>query len=77
MSDRTDALQSALKKIAADLAARGPVPYVWLPQLNERDQDKASTHVNSMFEKAEEQSWLARASGLSDRPTRPVASTGA
>jgi hypothetical protein len=23
----------------------------WLPQLNERDQDKASTHVNSMFEK--------------------------
>ena len=23
----------------------------WLPLLNERDQDKASTHVNSMFEK--------------------------
>jgi Transposase DDE domain len=38
MSDRSDALQSALKKIAADLAARGPVPYVWLPQLNERDR---------------------------------------
>jgi hypothetical protein len=27
MSDRSDALQRALKKIAADLAARGPVPY--------------------------------------------------
>jgi hypothetical protein len=28
MSDRSDALQSGLKKIAADLAARGgPVPY--------------------------------------------------
>jgi hypothetical protein len=29
-------------KVACDL---------WLPQLNERDQDRASTHVNSMFEK--------------------------
>jgi hypothetical protein len=27
MSDRSDALQSGLKKIAADLAARCPVPY--------------------------------------------------
>jgi len=29
-------------KVACDL---------WLPQLNERDQDQASTHANSMFEK--------------------------
>ena len=40
MSDQSDALQSALKKIAADLAARGPMPYVWLPQLNERDRPR-------------------------------------
>jgi hypothetical protein len=39
-SDSVEAL--AEFKVACDL---------WLPQLNERDRDKASTHVNSMFEK--------------------------
>jgi len=39
-SDSVEAL--AEFKAACDL---------WLPQLNERDRDKASTHVNSMFEK--------------------------
>jgi hypothetical protein len=41
--DRRDSVEALAEfKVACDL---------WLPQLNERDRDKASTHVNSMFEK--------------------------
>jgi len=39
----------------------------WLPQLNECDQNKASTHVNSLFERAEGPPRPSGRSGMSDR----------
>jgi hypothetical protein len=39
----------------------------WLPLLNERDQDQASTHANSMFEKLKNSRSSPGGSGMTDR----------
>ena len=55
-ANETDAGPTAKPKLAPSDSGEALAEFkaacdLWLPQLNERDRDKASTHVNSMFEK--------------------------
>ena len=61
-SDSVEAL--AEFKAACDL---------WLPQLNERDREQSVDACEQHVRKAEEQPWLAGASGLSDVASMAVA----